>query len=326
VHFLSCSEDGICLIWDTRAIDKGAMREAREKAKNQKYDYEWIPWLAINLFRQDGSGEVGLSRVLFQKSQETPTFFASSDEGDLFMIDWAVKPIGEDQKNAEFIRMTKDCERNYRPVVALERSPFFEELIMTVHDFHFAIWKTQLDQETPIYRSANTFESHNTCGAFSPTRPGVIFITKTNGIDVWDFVDQSNKPSLTLNIATNPITTFKFQHIPDPTGKGKHRTQYMAYGDKGEGTLYLYEVPNNLRNAQDNEVETIKAFFDKEIEKCEFIRTRRVTMREEWDTKERQKMIAQAKAEAEKEQAEDAEQEREMAEEAAYQEYLLVTK
>jgi hypothetical protein len=37
-------------------------------------------------------------------------------------------------------------------------------------------------------------------------------------------------------------------------------------------------------------------------------------------------MIAQAKAEAEKEQAEDAEQEREMAEEAAYQEYLLVTK
>ena len=65
VHFLSCSEDGICLIWDTRAIDKSAMREAREKAKNQKYDYEWIPWLAINLFRQDGSGEVGLSRVLF---------------------------------------------------------------------------------------------------------------------------------------------------------------------------------------------------------------------------------------------------------------------
>lgn len=41
----------------------------------------------------------------------------------------------------------------------------------------------------PIFRSANTFGSHNTCGAFSPTRPGVIFITKTDGIDVWDFVD-----------------------------------------------------------------------------------------------------------------------------------------
>lgn len=71
--------------------------------------------------------------------------------------------------------------------------------------------------------------------------------------------------------------------MADPTGKSKHKTQYMAYGDKGEGTLYLYEVPSNLRNAQDNEKETIQAFFDKEIEKCEFVRTRRVTMREEWD-------------------------------------------
>lgn len=224
VHFLSCSEDGHCLIWDTRAIDKHAMKEAREKAKNQKYDYEWIPWLSINLFRQDGSGEVGLSRTLMKWDQDTPTFYGTSDEGELFLIDWSIKPISEDQKVAEHIRMTKDCERNYRPVVALERSPFYEDLILTVHDFHFAIWKTSLDQDTPIYRSANTFESHNTCGAFSPTRPGVIFITKTSGIDVWDFVDQSNKPSLTLNIATNPITTFKFQHIKDPSGKSKSKT------------------------------------------------------------------------------------------------------
>jgi len=100
----------------------------------------------------------------------------------------------------------------------------------------------------------------------------------------------------------------------------------MAYGDKGEGTLYLYEVPNNLRNPQDNEFETIKAFFDKEIEKCEFVRKRRVTMKEEWDLKERQRMIAQAKAEAEKEQAEDAEAERELTDEATYQEFLLATK
>ncbi len=56
------------------------------------------------------------------------------------------------------------------------------------------------------------------------------------------------------------------------------------------------------------------------------MRTRRVTMREEWDLQQRQAMIAQAKAEAEREQAEDAEAEREAAEEAAYQEYLLLTK
>jgi len=62
----------------------------------------------------------------------------------------------------------------------------------------------------PIFKSANTFGSQNTCGAFSPTRPGVIFITKTDGIDIWDFLDQSNKPSLTLSFPTSAIAYFKF--------------------------------------------------------------------------------------------------------------------
>ena len=110
------------------------------------------------------------------------------------LIDWTVRPEkgpdGQETKPAEFIIKCYESERNTRPVVALEQSPFFEDLIMTVHDFHFAIWNTSLkEREEPIFRSANTFGSHNTCGAFSPTRAGVIFISKTNGIDIWDFFD-----------------------------------------------------------------------------------------------------------------------------------------
>lgn len=82
-------------------------------------------------------------------------------------------------------------------------------MLMTVHDFHFCLWMMDKDYETPIYRSAYTFSSYNTCGSFSPTRPGVIFITKTTGIDIWDFADQSSRPSMTLNF-TSPTTYFKF--------------------------------------------------------------------------------------------------------------------
>ncbi len=42
---------------------------------------------------------------------------------------------------------------------------------------------------SPIFRSAPTYGAHNTCGAYSSSTPGVIFITKTNGIDVLDFLD-----------------------------------------------------------------------------------------------------------------------------------------
>lgn len=75
----------------------------------------------------------------------------------------------------------------------------------------------------------------------------------------------------------------------------------MAYGDEGEGTLYLYEVPTNLRVPQENEEQTIAGFFDKEIEKCNYVKNRRVTMKEEWDLNERNKMIEQQKADAAKE-------------------------
>ena len=202
--FISSSEDGYVHIWDTRSITPD------ELAKNTKR-FEWIPLQSVNLHRQDGSGEIGIARILFESGQNSPTFFAASDEGDFIFVDWSIKPAGEDVKIAENVRKTYESERNYRPTLALERSPFFDDLVMTIHDYHFAIWKTSIEtQDKPIFRSANTFNSQNTCGAFSPTRPGVIFITKQDGIDVWDFLDQSNRPSLTINFATSPITFFRF--------------------------------------------------------------------------------------------------------------------
>jgi dynein intermediate chain 3, axonemal len=169
----------------------------------------------MDCFKQDGTGELGLCRVLVQKDQLVPTFWAASDEGDLCLLDWSVKPaVGGDDGNklTEYVKFTYESEREYRPALALERSPFFPNLILTVHNFHFAVWKTDMPEyNKPIFSSATSInQAHSTSGAWSPTRPGVIFITKTDGIDVWDFLDQSNKPSITMNFATSVITYMRF--------------------------------------------------------------------------------------------------------------------
>lgn len=214
-HMISVSEDGVVNIWETRQIDKEAL-------KNQT-DIIWRPFMRLDLFKQDGSGELGLSRILLEKDQTTPTFWAASDEGDLVLVDWTVKPVstGDDgPKIAEYVRFTYETMKENRPCLALERSPFFPNLLLTVHNFQFAIWKIDLDgYERPIFVSSPTYGAHNTCGAFSPTRPGVIFITKTNGIDVWDFLDQSNKPSLVFNFATSPFMYCKFQYFKHADNK-----------------------------------------------------------------------------------------------------------
>ena len=58
-HFISISEDGIVNIWDTRNVEKGILKK--------QPDYIWKPYLKLDLFKQDGSGELGLSRILLQK-------------------------------------------------------------------------------------------------------------------------------------------------------------------------------------------------------------------------------------------------------------------
>ena len=48
-------------------------------------------------------------------------------------------------KFAEYVKHTYESEKEYRPALALERSPFFPNLLLTVHNFHFAIWKIDLE-------------------------------------------------------------------------------------------------------------------------------------------------------------------------------------
>jgi len=57
-HFISISEDGIINIWDSRHVDKEVLKKA--------LDTIWRPFLRLDVFKQDGTGELGLSRALLK--------------------------------------------------------------------------------------------------------------------------------------------------------------------------------------------------------------------------------------------------------------------
>lgn len=120
VHCVTCADDGIFNIWDIRNIDLAELESLRERKKPTA----WVPFLSITVFRPDGSGEMGFSRILFECDQTVNTFWAASDEGEMALIDWTVKPEkgpdGQETKPAEFIIKCYESERNTRPVVALE--------------------------------------------------------------------------------------------------------------------------------------------------------------------------------------------------------------
>jgi WD40 repeat protein len=257
-HFVSCAEDGNIMIWDSRVVFK-------ENRKVNAEEMHWKPYLSIPLYKLDGTGEQGLSKILFNHHSSLPHFWAGSDEGDLIFVDWSKRPTGkeEDQAKKSDFMLARECQRNYRRVLALEQSPFFEDLIMTVHDFNFCIWNVSLeDYQDPIFTSSYTFGSYNTCGVFSPTRAGVIFISKTNGIDVWDFLDQSHKASMSLGSVSSVITFITFQQYKHNDG-----SQYLAFGEQNDGTVFLYNVPPNLRTPQGEEKTMMDDFWKREIKK-----------------------------------------------------------
>jgi len=76
--------------------------------------------------------------------------------------------------------------------VSVLQSPHFPDICMTVGDWTFSLWKEGCDE--PLFTSSCA-DAYLTCAAWSPSRPGVIIMGKSNGVlDIWILIDQIHKP------------------------------------------------------------------------------------------------------------------------------------
>jgi dynein intermediate chain 3, axonemal len=163
---------------------------------------------AVQLYRPDGM--MGGSQLVFQRDDQIPLMLGSSDEGDIFFFDWTQKATEESPK-IEYVTKIWQYERSYRPCIGLELSPIpgFEDIFLSIHDYHFCIWKADCD--VPIFSSSILENAHITSGCFSPTRPGVIIIGRSDGyLDFWDLTDQSHTYIMHHLVVSVGISTLYF--------------------------------------------------------------------------------------------------------------------
>jgi|DEB0MinimDraft_12_1074336.scaffolds.fasta_scaffold15111_4 hypothetical protein len=113
----------------------------------------------------------------------------------------------------------------------------------------------------------------------------------------------------------------RFQHY-----KHADKKQYMAFGDEKDGTLFLWELPTNLKVSQPDELENIETFWDREIKKCLFVVEQRETKKEDWAIAKAEDEKRKALAEAAKDISEEQLMQKEEDQESAYQDLLLVYK
>ena len=145
------------------------------------------------------------------------------------------------------------------PVRSIERSPFFPDVALSVGNWTFKLFRE--GSQKPIF-SAPTSDVYLSVGAFSPSRPGVVYIAKSNGeIDVWDFTSKSDRPLQTVRVCSGDIGCVKFWPHPE-----EKKGQLLAVGDAA-GVLHVMELPRSLRRAVNGEKDRMEDFLQRETDR-----------------------------------------------------------
>merc|ERR1712139_82327 len=203
----------------------------------------------------------------------------------------------EEDRKPEVIKKMFPGSKSFRPMLSLERSPFFKDIMLSVTDCAFYLWKDGVSDhifQSSYMSNASTFF---TCGRWSPTRPSVVFLGLVSGsIDIWDFSDQSHKASLSDVGASVGISSMVFLKHADAGTKD----QMLAVGDVA-GHLHVHIIPKNLVRQSGKELELMEKFLEREVKRVHYFQDRRQKLGEL-----KEQMEKQAQAAADKEEVDTA--------------------
>jgi dynein intermediate chain 3, axonemal len=287
-QFVTVAGDGQILVWDTRYEQIGN-DELRHIGRAKHVPFEkvsmkeggsikqlWTPIFRAHLKRMEGVGELSICRAAYCAATTQPLnlrsqILLSTEEGDILSADLSGKKSGtgseahtkeeEDDDGNEtndFVRwMAID---HSRPAVSLQISPFFNNIVLSVSDWNFHIWK--IGEEKPLFTSPMS-SSHLTAGSWSPTRPAVLLVACADGsLMAWDFTDSSYRPSVEMKATHTRITSMEFL----ASSNINSRQQLLAVGDES-GTLHIFEIPRNItRSVHREELAIMSKFLDRELE------------------------------------------------------------
>merc|ERR1719401_2726796 len=282
-------------------------------------DYQWRPVHRIQLQRQDSGTEMGCCQMLYchdrvdeKGNKQLTNFYASTEEGELIFGDWAAR-VEEDRK-PEFCKRMFTVSKTFRPMLSLERSPFFPEILLGVTDWAFYLWKD--GEQEHLFQSSYT-STYFTRGVWSPTRPSVIFLgLASGGIDIWDFSDQSHKASLSDTGASVAISSMSFLKHGD-----MEKDQKLAIGD-AQGHLHVHIIPKNLVRQAGKELDNMRKFLEREEARVKYFKERRQALGELKENMEKQAQMA-AEKEDDKGKTEADDEKADAVAEAAYKKLVL---
>eukprot|EP00644_Phytophthora_capsici_P017554 jgi/Phyca11/9820/fgenesh1_pm.PHYCAscaffold_42_\ len=132
--------------------------------------------------------------------------------------------------------------KHHGPVCAIQRNPTHNkpQNAHHEHDYH---------------------DSYVTAGCWSPTRAGVFFVTRMDGVvDIWDFFYRQNEVAYSHKVGDVALSSVSVQGNAGSGGK------LVAVGDCN-GMISLMELSDGLAVSQPNEKAAINGMFERETKR-----------------------------------------------------------
>jgi hypothetical protein len=337
-QFASMSEDGSMCVWDVRPdrLPQDKLRQLRHQGRvagdtSDAARMLWVPQHRYVLTRPSdaGGGEMLGLRVALEgraaaaslgsapaaggSSAAAPshTFFCTSVEGELGMGTWGSRPGADGQVSSydaqngaasplkeRVIRQVAQAHDG--PAWGLQRHPLLPDFYLTVGDWGFKVWRAGL--AAPIL-SAPAGEQQTTCGRWSRTRAGVVFIGTRDGfIQVWDLLDRTHEPVLVHAAIQGAVSCLELRPAhaaalgaassgarTGATGRSAAARaaaaaaaaqQQIVLGTR-QGSFHLYDLPRVLVRGPTNELAAVRTMFEREARRVSYFQWRWAERRRE---------------------------------------------
>ena len=207
----SVSTDGQMLWWDTRRLG-----EPTEK---------------IQLKTPAGT-VLGGSSMAYNTEAGPTKYLVGTEQGIVLSIN-----TRNQKQNNGIVVYDEGPGKHHGPIYGIERNPLHTKFFLTIGDWTARVWVEDL--KTPIM-TTKYHASYLTAGSWSPTRCGVFYVTRMDGVvDIWDFFYSQNEVAYSHKVGDAALSSVSVQGTPQSGGR------LVAVGDVN-GTVSLLEVCDRI--------------------------------------------------------------------------------
>lgn len=223
----SCSTDGRVLWWDTRKLVE--------------------PQNEIQLKQEDSEKTLGACSMAYSTEAGPTKYLVGTEQG-------VVVSVNTRSRGQPVSFFSQGTGKHHSAINSIERNPTHSKYFMTVGDWTARIWSEDL--KTPIM-TTKYHPAYLTAGCWSPTRQGVFFVTRQDGVlDMWDYFYRQNDVALSHKLGDTGLSSISVHK----------RGALLAIGDD-QGTVSLLEVSDSLSRGNPNEKLAMSSMFERETQR-----------------------------------------------------------